>query len=155
MGLSHAEKIAHVVGLLKDWWLSPFDLILDILDNNNAEYAGYRNELYKVRNQKLSSILDIIIKVDSGKQKLWLWMRPHALDIVCEAIDDEMDSVAKGEILPGLSAISPDFIKSWVVADIHEQAPFLTKVLLRAAQTSRAKEKNKKKLPIAVCASMV
>ncbi|KAH9011630.1 hypothetical protein EDB85DRAFT_2159783 [Lactarius pseudohatsudake] len=116
--MSRAERIGKALGLLKDGRLSPFDLILEVLNDNNVEYAGYRNELYKVGNQKLAKILDSILTADSGKQKLWLWMQPHALEIVCEVVDKEMDSVTKGELLPGVSAITPDFIKSWTVEDM-------------------------------------
>src|SRR6266702_5118367 len=152
--MSQNERIEKALGLLKDGRLSPFDLVLEVLDDENAKYTGYRNELYKVGNQKLSKILDSILATDSGKQKLWSWMRPHALKIVCEVIDEEMDSVTKEELLPGISAITPDFIKSWAVADVCEQAPFLTEVLLRAVETSRAKENNKKKHPAAVCIAL-
>ncbi|KAF8266824.1 hypothetical protein EI94DRAFT_1583489 [Lactarius quietus] len=91
----------------------------------------------------------------AGKQKLWSWVRPHALEIVCEVIGEEMDTIPKGEILPGISAITPDFIKSWMVVNVGEQAPFLTAVLLHAAQTSRAKENNKKKQPESMCNILV
>jgi hypothetical protein len=140
-----------MIGILKAGRLSPFDLVIELLDNDNAEYYGYRTKLYKPGNTKLSKILDSILGNHSGKQKLWSWMRPLALEIVSEAIDKEMDSVTKEEILPGISSITPGFIKSWTVADVGERTPFLTAVLLRAAQTSLAKENNKKKHPKAVC----
>ncbi|KAN0135284.1 hypothetical protein V8E53_006849 [Lactarius tabidus] len=82
-------------------------------------------------------------------------MRPHALELVSEVIEKEMDSIVKTEILPGLSAITPDFIKSWTVVDVSKCAPFLTSVLLRAAQTSLVKETNKKKNPEAMCNILV
>ena len=149
--MPRSERIANALDILKGGRLSPFDLILEILDGHNVDYAGYRIELYKDKSSKLPCILDSILATDAGKQKLWAWMRPHALEMVCEAIDKEMDSVTTGNLLSGLSAITPDFIKSWTVADVCERAPFLTGVLLRAAQTSSAKEKNKKKAPRAVC----
>jgi hypothetical protein len=144
------ERIAKAVSVLKDGWLSPFDLILEVLNEHNPEYAGHRSELYKDKSTKLARILNSILATDSGKRKLWSWMQPHALNVVCEAIDGEMDSVTKGEVLPGLSAITPEFIKSWEIPDVRERAPFLTGVLLRAAQTSRAKDMNKKKNPESV-----
>lgn len=149
--MSRAERITKVLGLLKDGGLGPFDLVLSVLDANDPDYAGYRNELYKDKSSKLPSILDSILTTDAGKQKLWSWMQPHALQIVCGVIDEEMDSVTKAEVLSGIAAITPEFIKSWTGATTCEQAPFLTEVLLRAAQTSQAKEKNKKKHPEAVC----
>ena len=148
--ISRSDRFANAINVLKDGGLSPFDLMLEVLDQKNPQYDGYRAELFKVNNTKLSKILDLIAAVNVGERKLRSLIRPLALEIVCEAIDKEMDSVAKGEILPGLHAISPEFIKSWTVADVSAQAPTLTCVLKRAAQTSLAKEKNKIKHPDAV-----
>jgi hypothetical protein len=146
-----AERFTGAIDLLKGRQLSPFDLILEILDDNNSDYTEYRIELYKDKSSKLLRILDSILASHSGKQKLWSWMRLHALALVCEVIDEEMDTVTKEELLPGLSAITPDFIKSWEVADFCECAPFLSGVLIRAAQTALAQERNEKKHPQAVC----
>ncbi|KAF8257109.1 hypothetical protein EI94DRAFT_1774626 [Lactarius quietus] len=92
---------------------------------------------------------------DSVERKLWSLIRPHALSIVCDAVEEEMDVITKEEVLPGLSAVSPEFIKLWAIADVSNQAPFLMQVLCRAAQTSRANENNRKKHPNAMCNIMV
>lgn len=78
-------------------------------------------------------------------------MQLHALKIICEAIDEGMDTVTKGELLPRISAITPDFVKLWTVGEVGKQAPILTAMLIHVAQTSVAKETNKKKNPEAVC----
>ena len=140
-----------MLGLLKDGGLGPFDLILSVLDGNNPDYSWYWNELYKDKSSKLPSILDAILTTDAGKQKLWSWMRLHALEIVCGVIDEEMGSMTKAECLSGISAIKPEFIKSWTGATTCKQTPFLTEVLLGASQTSQAKENDKKRHPEAVC----
>lgn len=91
--------------------------------------------------------------VASGRAKLRSWMRPHALELVCSVIDEEMDPVNKTNVLPGLAAITPGFIKSWTswtIANTYDRAPYLTEILLRAAETSLTKEKNKRKQPDAV-----
>ena len=149
--MSRADRFLKALALLKDGGLGPFDLVLSVLDGNNPDYSGYRNELYKDKSSKLPSILDAILATDAGKQKLWSWMRLHALEIVCSVIDEEMGSMTKAECLSGISAITPEFIKSWTGATTCKQTPFLTEVLLRASQTSRAKENNKKKHPEAQC----
>ncbi|KAH9018497.1 hypothetical protein EDB85DRAFT_1873683 [Lactarius pseudohatsudake] len=78
-------------------------------------------------------------------------MKPHALEHVCGVIDKEMNLVKETDLLPGIAAITPDFIKSWTVSSTCDKAPFLTGILLRAAETSLAKEKNKIKRPDAMC----
>jgi len=116
--VSREERIQEVLKLLRDGNLSPFNVVLKVLDERKPAYFGYRNELYKESNKKLSLILDCILAAaaDAGKRKLWSWMRPHALAIVCEMIDEEMYTVTKEDRLSGLSDMTPDFIKSWTVA---------------------------------------
>ena len=149
--ISRAERIQEVLTLLRGGNLSPFDVVLEILDERNPEYSGYRNEFYKEGNQKMPKILDHILAAAAGKRKLWTWMRPYALVLVCEDIDKEMNTIAQEDFLTGLADITPDFIKSWTVENSCKRAPVLTKILQRAAQTSLAKTRNKKKHPRAVC----
>jgi hypothetical protein len=80
--MSHSDQITKAISLLKDGWLSPFDLVLDILNDNNADYTGYHNGLYKDKSSKLPSILDTVLSTGASKQKLWAWIQPHALEIV-------------------------------------------------------------------------
>ncbi|KAH9011587.1 hypothetical protein EDB84DRAFT_1590667 [Lactarius hengduanensis] len=148
---SRAERFGKALALLREGNLSPFDLVLEILDDCKPEYTGYRVELYKDGNGKLPRMLDSIHAVDSGRAKLWSWMKPHALEHVCGVIDKEMNLVKETDLLPGIAAITPDFIKSWTVSSTCDKAPFLTGILLRAAETSLAKEKNKIKRPDAMC----
>ena len=76
----------------------------------------------------------------------------QGLGIFCDIINDEMNTVKGVEKLPGLAAITPEFIKSWSVPGCRELAPtLLTQILLSAAETRLAKEKNKIKSPVAVC----
>jgi hypothetical protein len=79
--MSRAERFAKAIDILKGRRLSPFDLILEILDDNNSDYIEYQIELYKDKSSKLQRVLDSILASHSGKQKLWSWMRPHALNL--------------------------------------------------------------------------
>jgi len=94
----------------------------------------YRNELYKEESKKLSEILERISSNALGKEKLKESILPHALEIVSNKVVDEMDLVQE-ENLPGLEAITPEFIKTWRVSGHQEKAPFLFNILLAAAKT--------------------
>jgi hypothetical protein len=37
-------------------------------------------------------------------------MLPHALEVICSKVSDEMDVVQEAEKLPGLGSITPEFI---------------------------------------------
>ena len=60
-------------------------------------------------------------------------------------------NVQKAELLPGIAAITPKFIKNWTISPHRELAPSLLNVLSTAAWTTIAKEKNKIKEPDMVC----
>ena len=72
--------------------LSPFDLILEILDDDKPEYSFHRTEFYKEGNEKLAKILDAILSSGPGKIKLGTWMqRPATFDTFRDVITQEMN----------------------------------------------------------------
>ena len=73
--------------------------------------------------------------------------RPVAVDLFGEVITQEITKVQKAELLPGIAAITPEFIKRWTISTHRELAPCLFRVLSTVAQTTDAKEKNKIKKP--------
>jgi hypothetical protein len=148
--MSRVDRISAALAVLKEGGLSPFDMVLEILDEYNPEYWSYRHELYKEKSSKLALILERIAGSVPGKHKLWTWMRPHSLQLVQQIVEEEMDVVNKFNILPGISAITPEYIEAWSVESSREQAPVLTDILFSAAESVRAKENNKKKRPDAV-----
>jgi len=147
--LSPSERIQDVLALLRDHRLSPFDLVQEILNESQPQYSCYRTEFYKEGNEKLFRFLDTVISVDSGKSKLKAWMqKPAAMDIFCDVITEEMNGIQLAEQLPKIAAVTtPEFIRDWTVSSHQEIAPCIQRILLAAAQTSVAKEKNKKKVP--------
>ena len=150
--MSLSERIQDTLALLRGCRLSPFDLVLEILNEDKPEFSGHRKEFYKEGNEKLSKILDAIVSNGPGRSKLRTWMRkPVAVDLFSEVITQEMNNVQKTELLPGIAAITPEFIKNWTISPHRELAPCLLRVLSTAAQTADAKEKNKIKKPDMVC----
>ena len=80
--MSFSERVHDTLALLRGRRLSPFDLVLEILDENKPEYSYHRTEFYKEGNEKLSRILDSIVSSGPGRSKLRTWMRqPVAVDL--------------------------------------------------------------------------
>ena len=137
--MSRFERIDEALDVLKAGHLSPFDLILAILDDE--KYGGYKTEFYKKDNKNLGEFLDLVLSNETGNKKLRKWMEPHALDLVCEKVNEEMDNVRSAERLPGLEAIASTSVENWSVFGHSERAPFLTRILLTAAETAAVKGK--------------
>ena len=73
-----------------------------------------------------------------GKQKPRKWMQQsQGIGIFCDIINVELDTVKGLEKLPGLAAITPEFINSWSVSGCKELARTLTQILLSAADWTR------------------
>ena len=106
--MSLSERVQDTLALLRSCRLSPFDLVLEILDEDKPEYSSYRTEFYKEGNEKLSKILDAVLSSGPGRSKLRTWMRqPVTVDLFCDVITQEMNNVQKAELLPGIAAITP------------------------------------------------
>ncbi|PPR02842.1 hypothetical protein CVT24_002320 [Panaeolus cyanescens] len=152
----HSQRISDVLKLLKEGGLSPFDLILEILDETKVEYWDYRTAFYKESSLKMAKILDTIMLSTKGRKKLTTWMQPHAVRLVKEIVEDEIDTLNKANKLSGMSdAIKPEYIEAWDMSKNTVQTPILTEILLAAAETARAREENKKKRPYATCNMIV
>ena len=137
-----SDRIQDVLSLLRRHRLSPFDLVLELLDDSKPQYVFYRTEFYKEENEKLSRILVAIISTDSGKRKLHTLIRqPPILDLFCDVITDEMNTVQKAELMPGIGAVTPEFIRNWTVSTHQGLVPCTQRILLAGAETSLAKEK--------------
>ena len=123
-----------------------FDLVIELLTESNPQYSFYRTEFYKERSNKMFRFLNVIISSASGKNKLRTWFRqPVTVELFCDVVTEEMNAVLKAELLPGIAAITPEFIRNWTVSSYQETAPSLLRILLSAAQTSTAKEKKIRK----------
>ena len=95
MGVPLSQRIQDAFDFLGGR-LSPFDLVLEILDEDKPQYSYHRAEFYKEGNQKLEKILNVITASAVGKRKLQSWMRqPPGIALFCDVISEEMDSVRR------------------------------------------------------------
>jgi hypothetical protein len=72
---SLSERVQGSLALPRGCRLSPFDLVLEIIDEDKPDHSYHRTEFYKEGNEKLSKILDAIASSGPGRSKLRTWMR--------------------------------------------------------------------------------
>jgi hypothetical protein len=148
--LSHAKRMKVALAYLRLGRLGPIDLLAHILDPSIAENDRYRTLLYK-EDGRLGEILDMVMEDARGRERLELWMKQPAIDLVCTIVDREMDA-AKNALRMKLEDVTPDYISKWTVETtsgviVQQYAPVLHHFLIRAAQSDKAKAKNKNKMP--------
>jgi hypothetical protein len=62
-----AERIQEVLTLLRGGNLSPFNVVLEVLDESNSKYSAYWKEIYKEGNSKLLAVLNHVLALEAGK----------------------------------------------------------------------------------------
>jgi len=82
-------------------------------------------------------------------------MQPHALDLICGLVNNEIKAVTK-RFKVSMSEITPEYIDFWMLDSTSGHsakatAPVLMKILTQATETDHAKAKNAKKHSDQVC----
>ncbi|KAJ6468884.1 hypothetical protein C8R45DRAFT_1105515 [Mycena sanguinolenta] len=144
-------KIHNYLADLRTDRISPLDLLIQVLDTDDVQYDRYRTNLYHRNSSKLSKLLETIIAHPQGRTKLFDCMQPHLFEFARETVAEEMEVRRQKSILSGIAAVSPDFMQNWNLEEESDTTPFLTAILLSAAQTERAKLENKGKSPEKMC----
>ena len=148
--LSPEKRLNIALAYLRQGRLGPIDLLAHALDPSIPENDRYRTSLYK-EGGRLGEVLDMVREDSRGRERLELWMKQHAVELTCTIVEQEMDAV-KSALHMKLEDVTPDYISRWTVEAtsgviVQECAPILHRLLIRAAQTDKAKAKNKNKVP--------
>ncbi|TFY51932.1 hypothetical protein EVG20_g10773 [Dentipellis fragilis] len=153
--LSRNLVLDSVLQILRHLHISPLELVSQLVDLGNKSGDHFRRQWYSKDCPQLDRLLDGIAVDPRGKAKLNSWMEPRAVDIISRTIDDEMQAVQNHLHLPSVNSITPAFLDEWnkksIIEPVVAATPTLMAILLRAAETSVAKEKNKKKHANTMC----
>lgn len=144
---SRDEHIRKVLQFLHLGRILLLDCILDILDPSKLDFMVFQKLFLSNPSGKLTQMLDLIFEDDCGRAHLLCWMTPHATDLLCMKISDEMDDVKR--LLGGtLGSITLESLRAWDVntfigSVVNKKAPITSHILQTAAQTDHAKQTNK------------
>jgi hypothetical protein len=123
--------------------------VLDMLDVilTSVDFEMHQIKLYERGGAKLRALLDKMMLDDNGKDVLHEWMRPYAMQQVCETVQEEMTELDKA-FCTSIPSITPAYVLNWtmqkdVEKPVDKAAPSLLRVI-RASLTRRS-QKNKKK----------
>ena len=95
------------------------DLLTSVV-GGDPEFITYRYALFSQKNRSpLQNLFSLILKDEKGSHIMQEWMKPYAVQHVCETIHKEMDA-AKPYLQMSIKDITPDFISNWDVNKILE-----------------------------------
>ncbi|KAJ7260021.1 hypothetical protein B0H12DRAFT_1069914 [Mycena haematopus] len=139
---SGADKISNALKLLRDAaQLSPATLLEEIL--TDKAYEHHADKFFGHSGATLRRILDAMVADERGKQIFREWVQPTAIEIACETVTTEMDSMVKAlSTASSIKRLTPKFLRAWnlndnVVQPAKEFAPNLVKILFSASNTDR------------------
>ena len=109
--MSVLKKFTAILKILCNAHLSPFDLLLHILDPSNSECEFYRACFYK-DDEKFRKLVDHITGHHLGQEKFK--QLPHVFDAVCPSVSTEMDLLTNMEGTPrSIKELTPDILHNW------------------------------------------
>ncbi|KAJ7740399.1 hypothetical protein B0H16DRAFT_1324510 [Mycena metata] len=149
---SKTSKIDTVLQLLRDARLSPFDIIMHILDpSSGSKYRDYRFALYKDNGYRIQALLDALLLDEHNERIFTEWVKPRAVDVVCNSMAEEMTALTRAlGTAPSVKALTPAYLRGWslekcVAGPAKSIAPTVVRALHTCLNTKEGLVKNKKK----------
>ncbi|KAF7971248.1 hypothetical protein HWV62_21570 [Athelia sp. TMB] len=156
-GMNREGRMEAALAILRDGRFSSLQLLLyTITETSGDSLVSHRRNLFGTEG-RLGELLDVVMGDSMGRVWLRKWMHPHALELTCDLVDGEMD-VAREEFRVASSDVTPEYINVWTsnaatgVTKLAAVAPVMMKVLMRAAESNRARKENSKKNSKQLCA---
>ncbi|KAK7013155.1 hypothetical protein R3P38DRAFT_2640298 [Favolaschia claudopus] len=152
---SEDEKIGVILQMLRKARISPTTLFLAALTKSTYADKFYTSET------RPTQLLETLYDDPRGKLILDEWFWPHSLDLVCDRLTSEANSMVKSlSTHKSVSDMTPEFLRSWSLKDTvakkaDEEAPTLLRVLRCTLNDQKSLEKNKKKSNETACYTLL
>jgi hypothetical protein len=136
---SKASVMLEVLQKLKLKKVTATDLLELVASGSQQGITYFHSAFYGTTHRaRIHQLLDTIWAHPKGKSLLEDWMRPHAIDLVCETVHREMEA-AKPFLKMGVNEVTPEFVSNWDIRETMEPiaintTPMLSRVLHAATQ---------------------
>jgi hypothetical protein len=146
--ISQAQRVHNALDDLRDGRLSLLDALLMVINPTSSKFSRHQAKIYEGGGSKLRQVLDTIMSDEAGSDILVDWMRPYAIQQVCDTVKDEMEALGK-DFCTSIPEITPTYIKEWTMEKnvgipANARAPTLLQVIRSTVET-RQSAKNKVK----------
>jgi hypothetical protein len=96
--------------------------VTQLAHTSNEDGSRFRHQWYRLEAPQLEQFLDMIMEDPRGRSKIRTWMKPNAIELIHDNIEEEMVKVQKHLYFPSIESITPSFIRSWSNDTIIEPA---------------------------------
>ncbi|KAG6835025.1 hypothetical protein H0H93_005508 [Arthromyces matolae] len=138
------EHIQNALDILQNARISLSECLLTVLDDSNQDFFDYRTAFFNKSNSwRLERFLELIWKHEKGSYTMKNWLKPHAVDYVCNLVSHELEA-AKPSLMMNTDEVTPEFISTWDINSIMEPiaekiTPTWARVLHAATEPSTSK----------------
>jgi hypothetical protein len=146
-----AETIKLVQNILSDADLTPTLLLLHLLGPQTSNPLARTAFFRRTNEDNISQLLSTILEDDKGSRILKKWMVPHAVDIVCDLVNEEMEA-AKPNLFMTTAQTTPEFVEGWDINTIMDPiakdiTPIWSSVLHAASEPKGSHDKQSRNRP--------
>jgi hypothetical protein len=145
------EAIKLVQNILLDADLTPTLLLLHLLGPDTSNPLARTAFFRRTNEDNICQLLSTILEDDKGSRILKKWIVPHAVDIVCDLVNEEMEA-AKPSLFMTTAQTTPEFVEGWDINAIMgpiamDITPTWSSVLHAASEPKGSHEKQSRNRP--------
>lgn len=145
------EAIRTVQNILLDADLTPTLLLLHLLGPETSNPLARTAFFRRTNEANICELLSTILEDDKGSRIFKKWMVPHAVNIVCDLVNEEMEA-AKPNLFMTTAQTTPEFIEGWDINAIMDPitkdiTPTWSSVLHAASEPKGSHDKQSRNRP--------
>ena len=114
-----SQAIKLVQNILLDADLTPTLLLLHLLDPDTSNPLACDAFFCQTNEDNICHLLSRILEDEKGLRIFKKWMAPHAVDIVCDLVNKEMEAT-KPSLFMTTAQATPGFIEEWDINKIMD-----------------------------------
>jgi hypothetical protein len=145
------EAIKSAQNILLDADLTPTLLLLHLLGPDTSNPLARTAFFRRTNEDNICQLLSTILEDDKGSRILKKWMVPHAVNIVCDLVNEEMEA-AKPNLFMTTAQTTPEFVEGWDINTIMDPiakdiTPTWSSVLHAASEPKGSHDKQSRNRP--------
>lgn len=145
------EAIKLVQNILLDADLTPTLLLLHLLGPDTSNPLARTAFFRRTNEDNICQLLSTILEDDKGSRILKKWMVPHAVNIVCDLVNEEMEA-ARPNLFMTTAQTTPEFIEGWDINTIMDPitkdiTPTWSSILHAASEPKGSHDKQSRNRP--------
>lgn len=145
------EAIKSVQNILLEADLTPTLLLLHLLGPNTSNPLARAAFFRRTNEDNICQLLSTIIEDEKGSRIFKKWMVPHAVNIVCDLVNEEMEA-AKPNLFMTTAQTTPEFVEGWDINTIMDPiskdiTPTWSSVLHAASEPKGSHDKHSRNRP--------